>query len=209
MALERQRTELVGSAEELAALQGEKAKADRIELLRRQVGRRIMNAGLSRGWTAWIELWEAKTYAMQTLRAVGNKLRSPEVADAFGAWADDVAEEKRAAEVLAQRSQLGGLAAELSAVKQELAALQVESEQRLAEGAAAHAADLQRLRVELTGMAEERESMRAAQDREARVQLVRRQVARRIISRGLVRGWTMWHGQWERRVRAQQAQVRA
>ena len=94
MALERQRTELVGSAEELAALQGEKAKADRIELLRRQVGRRIMNAGLSRGWTAWIELWEAKTYAMQTLRAVGNKLRSPEVADAFGAWADDAAEVK-------------------------------------------------------------------------------------------------------------------
>ena len=52
-ALEQLRVELSGSAAEMAALQEEKAKEERVELLRRQITRRIMNAGISRGWTAW------------------------------------------------------------------------------------------------------------------------------------------------------------
>ena len=56
---------LVLSAAQLMALQEEKEKEGRVELLRRQVTRRIMNSGISRGFTAWVELWEAKAYAIR------------------------------------------------------------------------------------------------------------------------------------------------
>ena len=56
---------MVLSAAQLMALQEEKEKEGRVELLRRQVTRRIMNSGISRGFTAWVELWEAKAYAIR------------------------------------------------------------------------------------------------------------------------------------------------
>ena len=86
IAMERQLIELTGSAEELAALRDEKDKEGRVELLRRQVTRRIMNADISRGFTAWYELWSAKTHAMQRLKEVGNKLRAPGLYTAFSFW---------------------------------------------------------------------------------------------------------------------------
>ena len=57
------------SAEEIAALRGEQEKEARVDLLRRQMVRRMMNAGISNAWQAWYELWDAKKYAMQ-LRTV-------------------------------------------------------------------------------------------------------------------------------------------
>ena len=70
----------------------QKAKEERIELMRRQVLRRIKNQGIASGWSAWIELWEAKTYAMNRLREVGNRFQSPALADAFGFWERDTKE---------------------------------------------------------------------------------------------------------------------
>ena len=76
----------VAKADRLREEQEAKAKEERIELLRRQVGRRMMNAGITRGWQAWVDFWEAKLYAMSRLREVGNRLKSPELADAFELW---------------------------------------------------------------------------------------------------------------------------
>ena len=42
----------------------EQEKEERIELLRRQIGRRILNQGIIRGWQAWVECAEARSYAM-------------------------------------------------------------------------------------------------------------------------------------------------
>ena len=109
LALQRQLTELTGSAEEIAAMREEKAKdratharcpdpsafecaahhssdgivcavqakEERVELLKRQIGRRILNQGLMRGFTAWTELWEAKSYAMGRLQECGAKFKAP------------------------------------------------------------------------------------------------------------------------------------
>ena len=63
-----------------------KAKEERIELLRKQATRRIMNRDLMLGWGAWDEYVTAKAYAMNRLREVGNRFRAPELANAFGWW---------------------------------------------------------------------------------------------------------------------------
>ena len=61
-------------------------KMERVELLRRQVGRRMMNAGLANGWAAWHELWSAKTYAMGRLQQAASRLKAPELARSFQWW---------------------------------------------------------------------------------------------------------------------------
>ena len=76
----------------IVSRQEEEAKRERIELLRRQMVRRIMNRDISMGFTAWVDMWEAKAYAMSRLREVGNKLRAPELSSAFDEWADQFAE---------------------------------------------------------------------------------------------------------------------
>ena len=62
-----------------AEAQAAKEKEERVELLRRQIGRRMMNSSLTRGWSAWYDLWTAKSYALRRLREVANRLRKPEV----------------------------------------------------------------------------------------------------------------------------------
>ena len=69
--------------EEQAAAQAAKEKEARIELMRRQVGRRMMNRNLANGFSSWYAMWSAKTYAINRLREVGNRLRAPEKQIAF------------------------------------------------------------------------------------------------------------------------------
>jgi hypothetical protein len=97
-ALKRQLVQLTGTAEEMAALEHEKSKEERIELLRRQSTRRMLNRGIAIGWQCWFELWDAKTYAMNRLRDVGNRFRAPELANAFRFWGELVREAKRNAQ---------------------------------------------------------------------------------------------------------------
>ena len=84
----------VGSHSERAAMRQKLDKEERVELLRRQVLRRVMNASMTRGWSAWTELYEAKTYSLNKLRECGNKLHAPDVAGAFVEWLAVVEEEK-------------------------------------------------------------------------------------------------------------------
>ena len=65
-------------AQAAAAKKEEQEKQKRIELLRRQIARRIMNQGYIRGWQAWHELWSAKAYALRRLRQVANRLQTPQ-----------------------------------------------------------------------------------------------------------------------------------
>lgn len=54
---------------EIAAKQEE----DRRELIMNQSIRRLKHRDLTAGFNAWVELWEAKTYALQKLREVGER----------------------------------------------------------------------------------------------------------------------------------------
>ena len=90
-----------------------------------QVTRRMMNQGITRGFTAWHELWAAKTHAISRLREVGNRLRAPEKAVAFKLWlqaAHDARQTKMLRELAAKEAGLQGqalgLAEQLAAVTQ-------------------------------------------------------------------------------------------
>ena len=64
MALERQLIELTGSADERLALKAHQEKEERIELMRRQSTRRMLNAGVAHGWAVWREYVDAKACAI-------------------------------------------------------------------------------------------------------------------------------------------------
>jgi chromosome segregation ATPase len=52
--------------------------------------RRVLNRNLTLGWSAWLELWEAKTHAMDRLRQCGNRLHAPALANSFALWLADM-----------------------------------------------------------------------------------------------------------------------
>ena len=59
-----------------------------MELLYRQMTRRMMYSSLASGWAAWVEMWSAKLSAMRALSFAGARFRRPELASAFTLWAD-------------------------------------------------------------------------------------------------------------------------
>ena len=46
----------------------------------------MMSQGIASGFSAWLDLWNAKVYALGKLREVGNRLRAPGKAVAFKQW---------------------------------------------------------------------------------------------------------------------------
>ena len=91
----------------------------RAVLLRRQSVRKLLNAALADGWSAWVELWVARSYALAHLRAVGNKLRSPEKASAWSFWSSSMLEAKRLAELARLEREGASLEAQLRRARHE------------------------------------------------------------------------------------------
>jgi len=199
-ALERLRIELVGSRVEREAVMEEKAKEERVEQMRRQSIRRIANKDLAAGWEAWVELWEAKTYAMKRLRQVGNRLKRPEVAIAFSLWSELLVQKYEAE----RYARMSGLQRREKDLEAEVADLEAEVK-RVHEWAQAQQAKaeedkklaLDRMVLELTGSAEEILALKETEAKEQRVELLRRQVGRRMMNQGIASGWSAWHELWE------------
>ena len=196
-ALERQKIELTGSAADMIALQEEKAKEERVELLQRQITRRIMNQDIIRGWSAWQEMYEAKTYAMNRLREVGNKLRAPELSEAFVFWAEECDAERQQAVLNGSQSELAKETEARKAVEEELQLVRQELAQKAKEADEKLRAELERLKIELTGSAAEKEAMLEEKAREERIELLRRQVGRRMMNQDIIRGWSAWQEMYE------------
>ncbi|KOO28565.1 calmodulin-like 5 [Chrysochromulina tobinii] len=186
-------TEVQRIREEMEA----KAKEERIELLRRQVGRRMMNKDLSEAWTAWFEMWSAKTYAMGRLREIANRLRAPEKSMAFSHWQRDWQEYLKHQQIRAWKQREDALEGTTAALEQELKALRVEYEGKLRQAEEAKHLALERQLISLTGTAEERKAAVEEQAREERIELLRRQIGRRMLNRSLSRGWSAWLEMWE------------
>jgi hypothetical protein len=185
---------------EVQRIRGEmeaKAKEERIELLRRQVGRRMMNKDLSEAWTAWFEMWSAKTYAMGRLREIANRLRAPEKSMAFSHWQRDWQEYLKHQQIRAWKQREDALEGTTAALEQELKALRVEYEGKLRQAEEAKHLALERQLISLTGTAEERKAAVEEQAREERIELLRRQIGRRMLNRSLSRGWSAWLEMWE------------
>jgi len=186
-------TEVQRIREEMEA----KAREERIELLRRQVGRRMMNKDLSEAWTAWFEMWSAKTYATGRLREIANRLRAPEKSMAFSHWQRDWQEYLKHQQIRAWKQREDALEGTTAALEQELKALRVEYEGKLRQAEEAKHLALERQLISLTGTAEERKAAVEEQAREERIELLRRQIGRRMLNRSLSRGWSAWLEMWE------------
>ena len=109
-----QMKELKAEAAEKAAAEAAKAKEERVELMRRQATRRLLYADLAQGWSAWVEMWAARSDALQRLRQCGAKLHAPELSAAFGVWVGEHEAGKRAAAEEAARAEGQSLAGALA-----------------------------------------------------------------------------------------------
>ena len=82
--------------------------------------RRILNRGLANGWSAWLELWHAKRYALDRLQQVGNQLRAPEKMNAFQGWLYDLEQARKAARLAELQAHSSSLDTQLRRAKAEL-----------------------------------------------------------------------------------------
>ena len=90
VALERQQIELTGSAEAKLAMQEKKEKEARIEYLKQSAMRRMKNAGVIKGWSAWVDMWEEKVQQRNMLKQAAGRLIAPQRSAAFKFWRDDM-----------------------------------------------------------------------------------------------------------------------
>jgi hypothetical protein len=183
-------------------LEAEKEK--RVAHLQQSAARRIANAGIASGFSAWQEQWEEVNRKRRMLAAAGARLARPALAAAVAGWVGDW----RAAELekveAGRRQLLSGTAqreaelqAEVNALVGELAAarvtmaaerakLQTDMAADLATSGAAHAEQ----------MAEHLEA-----EKEKRVAHLQKQAMRRIANAGIASGFTTWQEQWEEQAR--------
>jgi len=90
-----------------------------VALLTRQIGRRMLNRDVSLAFAAWIEQWEAKTYAFMRLRQVAGRLRVPELASAYAFWVEYTLARQAAAEKAAMLAASRSLEGQLRAAHNE------------------------------------------------------------------------------------------
>lgn len=207
---ERQRlcqrvAELDGGAEEAERLYEEqraKEKQGRIEMLRKQAVRRVLASGLSRGFSAWCECYEARRYALERLRQVGNRLHTPFLTLSFEFWSTEAASAKQEAERLSWARKEHDMHGKVATLGAELQRVRAECEQRLADAAREHDRQLERLKMEMSGDYDESAKAREGAEKEARVELLRRQIGRRILNQSLTRGWAAWVGFWATKAQA-------
>ena len=172
----------------------------RVELLHRQMTRRMMNQGLASAWTSWYDFWCEKTYALSKLRKVANMLRYPRQADAFSVWVhvyDAVNAKKAAKESMQKTMNVDELRKHHEA--------ELEKERAFYQGRLDAAAEEQRLALEkqcleLTGSAEAVASLKARHEKEERIELLRRQMVRRMMNQGVAFGFSAWKELYEAKV---------
>jgi len=191
-ALARQSIELTGSAEQVAEMRAVQEREERLALMHKQSARRLMNAGLLNAWCAWTELWEAKVYALRRLREAANRLTTPELADAFATWTAEIENQRRRAELRAMRQREAILSGEQSDLGQELNCLKEQFARELSALREEKKVALERQLIELTGSADERLALKADQEKEERIELMRRQSTRRMLNAGVAHGWAVW-----------------
>ena len=111
----------------------------------------MMNKDLCTAWTAWVEMWESKTYTMARLREVANRLRAPEKSMAFSHWLQDWHAFKRTQQMRAMRQREDALEGSAAALQEELRAMRAEYEAKLAQAEESKRIALDRQLISLTG----------------------------------------------------------
>ena len=197
------------TAQEQTAMAEERAKEERVTLMAKNATRRIKNQGLLKGWTSWHGDWAAAARRRRMLAAASSRLAKPAVTAAFAHWRAGwegvekahLAQKKMSlSQQLAQeQARSGALEASLHELRSEHSALTKEGRQGSQKLKALEQKVAQMLNGQLS--AEQQLAFATEQAKENRVQLIAESVLRRIVQRGLARGWTTWHGQWAGMVR--------
>ena len=190
----------------MLALQKQQEKEKRVEQLAQKATKRILNQGIMRGWTAWQDQYLQAARHKRMLAAAGARLARPGLAKSLSHWKGDWEAERRTSLALEvrRREQLRAnknAAASGGAAEEAMAAYKAKAAAELAyvkQAAAEHEAkELERLRIALTGSAEEMAAMQAEKDKEARVEHLAQKALKRIANQGIMRGWTAWSDQYQ------------
>ena len=88
-ALQQLREELTGAAGAEVEAAGATERARRVEALAGKAMKRIQNAGIIAGWTAWQGQWEEVARQKRMLAAAGARLARPQLAAAVAHWRQD------------------------------------------------------------------------------------------------------------------------
>ena len=178
--------------ENKAREKAERDKEERIKVLKQKSARRLLNAGLANGWSAWLQLWEAKTNAITRLREVANRLRKPEMSLAFFYLNRHRESARRMELARAAFKNEETLLSVRTELEDEIARLHAEMERKLALAEESKQRALELLRIELLGTTTQQVEALAAKEKEERIALLRRQSARRLLNAGLAHGWAAW-----------------
>ena len=120
VAIERLRAELTGTAAEQAAAREATARERRVEALAGKAMRRIQNAGLIRGWTAWLEQWETAAWQRRMLAGAAARLARPQLAACVAHWRAEWEAEGKAAAAQERQVERSAHAAQLAQVQAEV-----------------------------------------------------------------------------------------
>lgn len=178
--------------ENKAREKAERDKEERIKVLKQKSARRLLNAGLANGWSAWLQLWGAKTNAITRLREVANRLRKPEMSLAFFYLNRHRESARRMELARAAFKKEETLLSVRTELEDEIARLHAEMERKLALAEESKQRALELLRIELLGTTTQQVEALAAKEKEERIALLRRQSARRLLNAGLAHGWAAW-----------------
>ena len=157
----------------------------------------MISQEMARGWQCWYEFWSGKTYAMQRLRGVGNRLRAPELQHAFKAWDGYVQKMYNTQRIRELRAQAGGEQAKAIGLAGQLEELRAEMRAKLAAAEEDKRAALQRQMVELTGSSAQQMALDEEKARERG--RTGAPIARRMVHRDLASGWSAWVLLWKPR----------
>ena len=175
------------------ALEAEKEK--RVAHLQQMAVKRMMQAGLTKGWQTWLDMYLEHQRHQRMLASAAGRLMKPALSAALTHWRDDWQAEQKAAleegqRLLRAEAEGRSLAqqAEIDAVRAEMAAaLQARDEQ------------LQAL-AERSGMdilSQQQEAARALAEaleaeKEKRVAHLQQMAVKRMMQAGLTKGWQTW-----------------
>ena len=88
-ALERQRAELTGAVGAEVEAREATERERHVKALAGKAMKRIQNAGIIAGWTAWQDQWEEAARQKRMLAAAGARLARPQLAAAVAHWRQD------------------------------------------------------------------------------------------------------------------------
>jgi hypothetical protein len=183
------------------ALSLEEEREKRVNHLQRVAARRIGQQGLSRGWTAWQELYDEQVAQRQMLASAGARLLRPKLAASFVGWrwnweAERERDRLKAAEVLAfgGARHRDGVEREAERLRAELDAARRDAQRALEAAHNEFASEMEAMRQAMR--AQELSQHEAAakalmekleEERGRRVDHLQRVAARRIGQQGLSR----------------------